>query len=136
MFESVGSEKLSIYWKPWIRVPGQGQRIWPGLGKATAQCVAVHMFTNWYSSCIKAYTCMAVLQYVPYDSHAMSPSDPKVKVPPSGRIDRDAIDLNEDILQPVVLHLGMRVGVDVLETHLHSLYQMMGQSLSGASLPD
>ena len=66
----------------------------------------------------------------------MSPLHPKVKVPPSGRIDRDAIDLNEDVLAPVVTHLGMRVGVDVLETHLQALYQMMGQPLSGASLPD
>ena len=54
-------------------------------------------------------------------------------MPPSGRFDRDAIDLNEDLLKPVIMHLGARVGVDVLETHLMSLYEMMALPLSSTS---
>lgn len=57
----------------------------------------------------------------------------KVKMPPSGSIDRDAIDLNEEVLKPVIVHLGARVGVDVIELHLQSLYEMMAVPLSGTS---
>ena len=57
----------------------------------------------------------------------------EVKMPPSGCIDRDAIELNEELLKPVILILGARVGVDVLETHLLSLYELMALPLSSTS---
>ncbi|CAE7703995.1 unnamed protein product [Symbiodinium sp. CCMP2456] len=53
-----------------------------------------------------------------------------VKLPPSGRIDRACIDLNEEVLTPIIQELGARVGVDVLEEHVYSLYKLMKASLS------
>ena len=73
----------------------------------------------------------ARVSHVPMHTHLWY--YPKVKMPPSGRIDRDAIDLNEEVLKPVIVHLGARVGVDVLETHLMSLYEMMALPLSSIS---
>ena len=55
----------------------------------------------------------------------------EVRLPPSKRFDRDALDLNEDVLLPVLHHLGARVGVDCLEVHLHALYALMTLPLSG-----
>eukprot|EP00439_Symbiodinium_sp_Y106_P065178 s1281_g10.t1 len=56
-----------------------------------------------------------------------------VKLPPSGRInDRACIELNEEVLTPIVLELGARVAVDVLEEHVYSLYKLMKMPLSGA----
>lgn len=46
----------------------------------------------------------------------------KVKVTPTGVVDRIALELNERILVPAIMHLGARVGVDTLEVHVTSLY--------------
>ncbi|CAE7394461.1 unnamed protein product [Symbiodinium sp. CCMP2456] len=61
-------------------------------------------------------------------------SDPTVKMPPSGFIDRNAIDVNEDLLKHVISNLGARVSVDVLESHLMSLYEMMPHRPRSASI--
>ncbi|CAE7328631.1 unnamed protein product [Symbiodinium sp. CCMP2592] len=55
-----------------------------------------------------------------------------VKLPPSGRIDRACVELNEEVLTPIVQELGARVGVDVLEEHVYSLYKLMKMALSSA----
>ncbi|CAE7344072.1 unnamed protein product [Symbiodinium necroappetens] len=54
-----------------------------------------------------------------------------VKLPPSGRIDRACIDLNEEVLEPIIQELGTRVGVDALEEHVFCLYKLMKLALSG-----
>lgn len=41
------------------------------------------------------------------------------------RITRGAVDLNESVLEPVIKHLGSRVGVDTLQFHVEALYHIM-----------
>lgn len=49
----------------------------------------------------------------------------KVDTGGSKRISRGIIDLNEPLLAAVLQHLGSRVGVDVLQIQIDSLYSFM-----------
>lgn len=49
----------------------------------------------------------------------------KVDTGGSKRISRGSIDLNEPLLAAVLQHLGSRVGVDVLQIQIDSLYSFM-----------
>ena len=56
-----------------------------------------------------------------------------MKTTPTGVVDRVALELNERLIVPAILHLGARVGVDTLEVHVASLYtDMMNLPISGA----
>ena len=56
----------------------------------------------------------------------------KVKTTPNGTVDRTALELNERLIVPAYLHLGARVGVDILELHVASLYKDVVQiAISG-----
>ena len=64
-------------------------------------------------------------------SGAVSSKLSKVRLPVSGMVDREAIKLNEDLLELVIQHLGTRVSVDTLDFHIQSMYGIMRMSLSG-----
>ena len=56
-----------------------------------------------------------------------------MKTTPTGVVDRVALELNERLIVPAILHLGARVGVDTLEVHVASLYtDLMNLPISGA----
>ena len=46
-------------------------------------------------------------------------------MPAKGGFDRATLEHNEEVLLPVILHVGCRVGVDALEVHLDALYALM-----------
>ena len=54
----------------------------------------------------------------------------KVRRSPSNAIDRLAVELNEDLLTDMILHLGTRVSVDTLEVHVKALYDLMRVGIS------
>lgn len=59
----------------------------------------------------------------------------EVKTTPNGTVDRTALELNERLIVPAILHLGSRVGVDTLELHVASLYNDVVQiAISGILL--
>jgi hypothetical protein len=41
------------------------------------------------------------------------------------KVTREAIDLNEPLLETVLQHLGSRVGVELVYFHLDALYKLM-----------
>ena len=55
-------------------------------------------------------------------------------MPANGGYGRDTLELNEDVLLPVIKQLGTRVGVEVLEVHLLALYKLMKLPLGSFGL--
>ena len=54
----------------------------------------------------------------------------KVRRSPSNVIDRVAVELNEELLTDMILHLGTRLSVDTLEVHVKAFYDLMGIGIS------
>ena len=55
-----------------------------------------------------------------------------MRLSPDMRVkDREALDLNVDLLEPLIEHMGTRVAVDVLEVHIRALYGLMKIGLNG-----
>ena len=46
-------------------------------------------------------------------------------MPPTGGYGRDTLEMNEEVLLPVIKQLGTRVGVETLEVHLYALFKLM-----------
>ena len=49
----------------------------------------------------------------------------KVDLGHKSKVTREAIDLNETLLETVLQHLGSRVGVELVYFHLDALYKLM-----------